>query len=71
VTQGSYCIVFDTLIEDLPKSMYPNRPWGPGDNPKTAVRTYLQAHPEFEVDSTIDDKLQITVAPGGYLRRVR
>jgi len=71
VTLGSYCIVFDTIVEDLPKSMYPNRPWGPGDNPKTAVRTYLRTHPEFEVDSTIDGKLQITVAPEGYLRRVR
>jgi cephalosporin hydroxylase len=71
VTKGSYCIVFDTIVEDLPKSMYPNRSWGPGDNPKTAVRTYLRAHPEFEVDASIHDKLQITVAPEGYLRRVR
>lgn len=71
VTTGSYCVVFDTIVEDLPKAMYPNRPWGPGDNPKTAVHKYLQTHPEFEVDSSIHDKLQITVAPEGYLRRVR
>jgi cephalosporin hydroxylase len=71
VTKGSYCVVFDTIVEDLPKSMYPNRPWGPGDNPKTAVREYLRTHSEFEVDSSIHDKLQITVAPEGYLRRVR
>jgi cephalosporin hydroxylase len=68
---GSYCVVFDTVIADLPADMYPGRPWGPGDNPKTAVLEYLRSHPEFEVDRTIEDKLLITVAPGGYLRRVR
>lgn len=67
---GSYCVVFDTIVEDLPKDMFPNRPWGPGDNPKTAVREYLLAHPEFEVDRRIDHKLLASVAPGGYLRRV-
>lgn len=70
-TVGSYCVVFDTVIEDLPAGMYPDRPWGPGDNPKTAVREYLKTHPEFEVDRRMDDKLLISVAPGGYLKRVR
>ena len=70
-TVGSYCVVFDTVIEDLPAGMYPDRPWGPGDNPKTAVRDYLRSHPEFEVDQRFDDKLLISVAPGGYLRRLR
>jgi cephalosporin hydroxylase len=51
--------------------MYPDRPWGPGDNPKTAVDEYLQSHPEFEIDRRIDDKLLISVASGGYLRRIR
>jgi cephalosporin hydroxylase len=68
---GSYCVVFDTVIEDLPAGTYPDRPWGPGDNPKTAVREYLTSHPEFEVDRQLDDKLLISVAPGGYLKRVR
>jgi len=68
---GSYCIVFDTIIEDLPEDMYPDRPWGPGNNPKTAVREYLEGHPEFEIDTRIDHKLLISVAPQGYLRRVR
>ena len=67
---GSYCVVFDTIIEDLPADMFPDRPWGPGDNPKTAVRKYLETHPEFEIDKSIDQKLAITVAPDGYLRRV-
>jgi cephalosporin hydroxylase len=70
-TVGSYCVVFDTVIEDFPAGTYPDRPWGPGNNPKTAVREYLASHPEFEIDETFDDKLLISVAPGGYLKRVR
>ena len=68
---GSYCVVFDTVIEDLPAGTYPDRPWGPGDNPMTAVRAYLQSHPEFEIDQRMDDKLLISVAPNGYLKRLR
>lgn len=68
---GSYCVVFDTLIEDLPASLFPARPWGPGNNPKTAVWEYLKTHPEFDIDKQIDHKLLISVAPDGYLRRVR
>src|SRR2546421_6170369 len=68
---GSYCVVFDTLIEDLPAELYPDRPWGPGNNPRTAVREYLKSHPEFEIDKRVDHKLLISVAPDGYLKRVR
>lgn len=68
---GSYCCVFDTVVEDMPKEMFPDRPWGPGDNPKTAVWEYLKTHPEFEIDKSIQHKLLITVAPDGYLRRIR
>jgi cephalosporin hydroxylase len=67
---GSYCMVMDTVIEDMPKAMFPNRPWGPGNNPKTAVWEYLKDHPEFEVDKSINHKLLISVAPDGYLRRI-
>jgi cephalosporin hydroxylase len=66
---GSYCVVFDTLIDDMPADMFPDRPWGPGDNPKTAVHEYLNAHPEFEIDKQMDHKLLISVAPDGYLKR--
>lgn len=69
VTPGSYCVVFDTVIEDLPREMFPDRPWGPGNNPKTAVHHWLKDHPEFEIDGTIPNKLLITVAPDGYLKR--
>jgi len=68
---GSYCVVFDTIIEDLPAQTFPDRPWGPGNNPKTAVWEFLKGHSEFEIDRSIQDKLLITVAPDGWLRRVR
>lgn len=67
---GSYCVVFDTVIEDMPKEMFPDRPWGPGDNPKTAVWQYLENHSDFEIDKGIQNKLLITVGPDGYLKRV-
>ena len=69
VSPGSYCVVFDTVIEDLPAGMYPDRPWDVGNNPKTAVREFLASNHDFEVDENLEAKLLITVAPGGYLRR--
>ena len=71
VSVGSYCIVFDTAIEDLPPGSFPDRPWDVGNNPKTAVHEWLKSHPEFEIDKDIDDKLLISVAPDGYLRRIQ
>lgn len=71
VTPGSYCVVFDTIIEDMPEDMFPDRPWGVGNNPKTAVWEYLKSHPEFEIDKSIQRKLLITVAPDGFLKRVK
>lgn len=68
---GSYCVVFDTFVEDMPKEMFPERNWGPGNNPRTAVWEFLKGHPEFEIDKNIHNKLLITVAPDGWLRRVR
>lgn len=68
---GSYVIVYDTLVEDMPARLSGERPWGPGNNPKTAVHAWLEHHPEFEIDRAISDKLQISVAPDGFLKRVR
>jgi cephalosporin hydroxylase len=82
VTTGSYCVVFDTLIEDMPAGSFPDRPWDVGDNPKTAVWEYLRllqqdgrrasdgATLSLEIDKTIESKLLITVAPDGYLKRI-
>lgn len=67
---GSYCVVFDTVVEDSPAELSADRPWGPGDNPKTAVWKYLESHPEFEIDTAMDDKLLLSVAPQGFLKRI-
>ena len=71
VTKGSYCIVFDTIIEDMPANMFNDRPWGPGNNPKTAVFEFLKENNNFKIDKSIDNKLQISVAPDGYLKRIK
>lgn len=71
VSAGSYCVVFDTVVEDLPAGLYPERPWDVGNNPKTAVHEFLRRDDRFEIDRDIEAKIQITVAPDGYLRRVR
>lgn len=71
VQAGSYVVVFDTVIEDLPAQLYADRPWDVGDNPRTAVQAFLQTTDRFEVDHALDAKLQLSVAPGGYLRCVK
>jgi cephalosporin hydroxylase len=68
---GSYCVVFDTVVEDLPPASYPAGSWGKGNNPKTAVLEYLRTHSEFEIDLAMDNKLLVSVAPSGYLLRIR
>jgi cephalosporin hydroxylase len=81
-SRGSYCCVFDTVVEDMPDEIFSDRPWGNGDNPKTAVWEYLKrlkqesrkgcdgAILDFQIDKSIENKLLITVAPDGYLKRV-
>ncbi len=71
VTKGSYLVVFDTLIEDMPENFFPDRPWGRGNNPKTAVREFLKGNNRFEIDKSIQNKLVITVAPHGYLKCIK
>ena len=71
VTPESYLIVYDTIVEQMPDDMYPNRPWRRGDNPLTAVKEFLAQNNDFEVDREVEEKLLITVAPGGYLRRIK
>ena len=69
VTSGSYCVVFDTVIEDLPDNSSNNRPWGVGNNPKTALWEFIESNPDFAIDFSIQNRLLITVAPDGYLKR--
>lgn len=70
VSPGSYCVVFDTLIEDMPSDAILDRPWGPGNNPKTAVWEYLKKQPEFEIDKQMNHKLLISAARDGYLKKL-
>lgn len=69
VSSGSYCVVFDTVVEDLPAELLLDRPWGPGNSPKTAVWEYLETNKDFSIDDTIDKKLLLSVAPNGFLKR--
>ena len=71
VSVGSYCVVLDTSIEYLRPDSFPNREWGIGNNPKTAVDEWLMTNSNFEIDDEIDRKLMVSVAPHGYLRRLR
>lgn len=68
---GSYCVVFDTFVEDLTDNyVWHERPWGKGNNPKTAVLEWLKSHPNFQIDRSIENKLLVTSAPDGFLRRI-
>ena len=71
VTNGCYLCAMDTAIEDMPEDYFPDRPWGKGDNPKTAVHEFLKTEDRFEIDESIHSKLLITVAPDGYLRCIK
>jgi len=71
VTKDSYLIVFDTVVEDMPDEFFSDRPWRRGNSPKTAVREFLKRNDRFEVDAELEKRLVITVAPEGYLRRVK
>lgn len=71
VTKGSYLVVFDTIIDDMAEGLSKNRPWGKGNNPKSAVQEFLKTNNRFKVDKEIENKLAISVAPNGYLRCVK
>ncbi len=70
VTKVSYLVVFDSVVEDLPKDFFADRPWNVGDNPKTAVHKWLPMHPEFAIDRDFESKLLLTVCPEGFLKRL-
>ena len=71
VTKGSYLVVFDTIVEDMPDEFFADRPWGKGNNPKTAVREFLKHNKRFIADRDMERKLLITVAPEGYLKCIK
>ena len=71
VTLNSYMVCFDTIVEDMPEGYLPGRNWGVGNNPKTAVYEFLNGNNNFEIDKSVDNKLLISVAPHGYLKRIK
>jgi len=72
VTKESYLVVFDTVVEDMPEDYdWGARTWGKGNNPKTAVWNFLKGNSDFIIDKNIDNKLLVSVAPSGYLKRVK
>ncbi len=71
VTAGSYMVVLDTIIEDMPLDMIIDRPWGPGNSPKTAVHEFMRQADRFEIDKDIESKLLITSAPDGFLKCIK
>lgn len=71
VTPGQYLVVSDTIVEDIPAQSHRPRPWGPGNNPKTALQKFLETDTRFERDEYINDKLLTTFTPDGFLRRIR
>ena len=71
VSRGSYCIVFDTLVGDMPKNTYKNRAWNQKNNPKIAVKKFLKNNNKFEIDDDIYKRFLITVAREGYLKKIK
>ena len=71
VTENNYCVVFDTIIENLPEDIHPNRPWKPGNSPMSAIDEFLSSNTGFSICEDMDAKLQISVAPRGYLKKQR
>jgi len=71
IRKGSYIIVFDTVVEDMPENSFPNRPWGKNNNPKTAVKKFLKTNKRFKIDKEIEKKLLITSSPSGFLKCVK
>ena len=67
VKKGSYMIVFDTIIDDMPEEFFTKRSWGKGNSPKSAVKEFLKKNSRFKIDKDIENKLLITVGPSGYL----
>ena len=71
VSKNCYMVVFDTVVEFLDNDSFEDRPWDVGNNPWTAVQSFLSETQDYVVDKDLENKLQITVAPGGFLKRIK
>lgn len=82
VSRGSYCVVFDTVIANMPEDAFPDRPWTKTANPKSAVFEFLETLEQspmqgtdgetlrYQIDKHAENRLLITVAPDGFLQRI-
>ena len=59
VSKNSYCVVFDTVINEMPNNYYLDREWNKSNNPMTAITEFLK-NKKFEIDKKIDHKLMIS-----------
>ena len=71
VEKDQYLICGDTIVEHIPPQLHRTRPWGPGNNPATAVKEFLAESDRFVVDKRIDQRLLLSCHPGGYLQAVK
>ena len=71
VTLGSYCILPDTFIEFFPSGYYShNRPWDVGNNPYTAMKSFLRKNKKFTIDKQLSSKAMISETIDGYIKRI-
>ena len=70
VSQNSYCIVFDTIIEKMDDAFSKDRPWSKKNSPKSAIEKFLKTNESFEIDNSVDDRLILSMAPGGFLKKL-
>lgn len=71
IRKGSYMIVFDTIIQDLPERLFSKRPWTKKNNPKTAVHEFISKNKRFKIDKDITNKILISAAHEGYLKCIK
>ncbi|MGI0526489.1 cephalosporin hydroxylase family protein [Rhizobium giardinii] len=74
VTEGQFLVVADTLLGRVEAAQTPTKRskiWHPGDEPLTALNTYLGETDRFQPDDVINGKLVVSSSPGGYVRCIR
>ena len=66
---GSFILVADTIVEELPQGHYVNRPWDRGNSPLTAANQFLGENPGFVRDTEWSRRALLTEFRDGILRR--
>jgi cephalosporin hydroxylase len=69
VTKDCFMLVLDTVIDDL--NIDPDRSWGPGSSPKSAVKEFMSKNSEeFIHEQSYENRALLSVAPYGYWRKI-